>query len=163
MGGWVARKGAREAPRLHSHHAALPARDARDMSVAGCDVAVVRIMVAVPPRVVAGVIGPGMAPCAVMRSRRSRSGRYRDSHRRQRQRDETKRPAERNQLNHTQSSLAPPIPAAPATDGRRAAFCDFGYGDRKTGCGSAETISGSFRKKFDDEKESMLPHCSREH
>src|SRR5258705_13219729 len=140
MGGWVARKGAREAPRLHSHHAALPARDARDMPVAACDVSVVTIMVAVPPRVVAGVIGAGMAPCAVMRSRRSRSGRYRDSHRRQRQRDETKRPTERNQLNHTQSSLAPPIPQRPqqTTAGLRFAILDM----------ATERRDAAMRKRF---------------
>src|SRR5712671_2023321 len=135
--------GARETMRPHVRHAALPARD---VSAVAFDVPVVTIMAVVPPRVMAGVIDASMAPCTVMRSCRSRSRRYGDCRRTQRQRDETKRPAERNQLNHTQSSVAPPFPTAFARDERRAAFCDFGYGDRTTGCGSAETISGSFRE-----------------
>src|SRR3954451_21880634 len=113
MGGRVAGIGARDTARPDVRHAALPARDVCGVSVVACDVpvvardlsiiaydvpviahdmAVVAIVVVMPPRVVAGVIGAGMAPCTVMRSCRSRGGRYGDCRRTQRQRNEMKRP-----------------------------------------------------------------------
>jgi hypothetical protein len=72
----------------------------REAAMAGVpDVVVVMVVMmmraGVPPRAVM------MRPC------RSRSCRGDEDQRTCRQRKETKRPAERNQLNHTQSSLTP--------------------------------------------------------
>jgi hypothetical protein len=67
-------------------------------------------MTAVPDvvTVVVMMMRAGVPPCAVMmRPCRSRSCRGDEDQRTCRQRKETKRPAERNQLNHTQSSLTP--------------------------------------------------------
>ena len=54
----------------------------------------------VVPCVMSGVIGTGVAPFAVVRPCGSRRGRYRNGSGTQRQRKDTKRPAERKQLKH---------------------------------------------------------------
>jgi hypothetical protein len=65
-------------------------------------------MAGVPDVVVVMMMRAGVPACAVMmRLCRSRSCRGDEDQRTCRQRKETKRPAERNQLNHTQSSLTP--------------------------------------------------------
>ena len=144
--------GARETMRPHVRHAALPAQDVCDASVVAFDVPVVTIMAVVPPRVMAGVIGARMAPCTVMRSCRSRGGRYGDCRRTQRQRDETKRPAQRNQLNHTQSSVAPPFPRRRRE--RRTPCCvlEFWIWRHKDGMRQCGNDFGVIPRKFDDEK-----------
>ena len=57
-------------------------------------------MVGVMPRMVPGVITAGVAPCAVVRPCGSGRNSNRERKRTQRQRKNTKRPAERNQLKH---------------------------------------------------------------
>jgi hypothetical protein len=172
MGGRVAGIGARDTARPDVRHAALPARDVCDVSVVACDVpviacdvsiiahdvpiiahdvAVVTIMVVMPPRVVAGVIGASMAPCTVMRSCRSRGDRYGDCRRAQRQRNEMKRPAERNQLNHTQSSVAPPFPWRPReTDAARR--LEIWMWQQKDTMRHRGNDFGVIPRKFNDEK-----------
>ena len=177
MGGRVAGISACMTARPDVRHAALPARDVCDVSVVACDVPVVvldvsviacdvsivtcglsvitddvpvvTITVVMPRRVVAGVIGAGMAP--VMRSCRSRDDRYGDCRRTQRQRNETKRPAERNQLNHTQSSVAPPFPWRPReTDAaRKLEIWMWQQKDTMRQCGND---FGVIPRKLDDEK-----------
>jgi hypothetical protein len=73
----------------------------------------------------AGVMGPGVSPCAVVRPCRSWRDEYEDGHRTQCQRNETKRPAKRKQLTHTKSSVAPHFhfPFAFVYERTRAAFC----------------------------------------
>ena len=78
---------------LHLRRATIPARHPDCMAM----VAIGGMMVGM----MAGVIGPGVSPCAVVRPCRSRSDEYDDRHRTQCQRDETKRPAKRKQLMHT--------------------------------------------------------------
>src|SRR5439155_14544064 len=94
--------GVGEAAGAHLRYAAIPAR---------CVLDVPKItMMDVMPGMMAGVIGPSVPPCAVVRPCRSRSDCCGDGSRTQCQRDETKRPAERKQLKHTHSSVTPPFP-----------------------------------------------------
>jgi hypothetical protein len=66
------------------------------------------VAMTVIPDVVMVMMGASVPPCAVMmRPCRSRSCGRNEDQRTCRQRKQTKRPAERNQLNHTQSSLTP--------------------------------------------------------
>jgi hypothetical protein len=105
----------------------------------------------------------GVPPRAVMmRPCRSRSCRGDEDQRTCRQRKETKRPAERNQLNHTQSSLTPPL-------ARRLARTDIRT--RETNCVWREQDAMRQRKidfgvilgSFHDGRNRGAPHCRREH
>src|SRR4029453_1953115 len=87
---------------LHLLRAALPARHPPCMAMVAIGIAMLGMM--------AGVIGAGVPPCAVVRPCRSRRDECDDGHRTQCQRDETKRPAKRKQLTHTKSSVAFPLP-----------------------------------------------------
>jgi hypothetical protein len=62
----------------------------------------------------AGVKTAGMAPCDLMGPRYSGASRNGDRRRTQSQRKNTKRPAERKQLNHTHSLVTAPLPLARA-------------------------------------------------
>src|SRR5436190_7604898 len=88
-----------KAARLRLRHAAIPARGARYLPM---------VMVGVLSRMVPGVKGAGMPPCAMVRPRGSRTSGYGDGCRTHSQRDETKRPAKRKQLNHSLSSMTHP-------------------------------------------------------
>jgi hypothetical protein len=54
----------------------------------------------VMPRMMSGVVAADVAPCAMVRPCGSGSGNHGDGSRTQRQRKDTKRPAERKQLKH---------------------------------------------------------------
>ena len=102
---------------LHLRDAALPARRARDVPM--------MTMSVVTSRMMADVMRVSVTPCAVMRPCRSGSGRER------RMPPNTtpaqpKRPAKRNQLNHTQSSLTPPFPIGPLKSRHPGAYANCG-------------------------------------
>ena len=83
----------RVAAGLHLRRATIPARHPDSMAMVAIGVMMLGMM--------AGVIGPGVSPCAVVRPCRSRRDKCDDGHRTQCQRNETKRPAKRKRLTHT--------------------------------------------------------------
>jgi hypothetical protein len=80
--------GGGETARLHPRHAALPARCARDVAMMTMPVMV--------PGMMAGVMRMSVPPCAVLRLCGGRRGDGEQCHRTRSQRNETKRPAKRN-------------------------------------------------------------------
>jgi hypothetical protein len=88
-----ARVGAGKAAGLHWRIPALPARHPDGMAMVTMSVVMLGMM--------AGVIGPGVSPCAVVRPCFSWRDKYDDGSRTQCQCDETKRSAKRKQLTHT--------------------------------------------------------------
>ena len=169
-----------ETTRLHLCHAAIPARGAQDLPM----------MMRVMPRMVPGVIGTGVPPCAMVRPCRCRSSGNGDRRRTQSQRNQTKRPAERKQLNHNLSSMTHPQAPRAGRSSRSvlllahdifgklvSTFPDHAlrsYSNERAvvlRCGvwreedfmrQRGNDFGVIPRSFHDQKESNLPHCGPE-
>ena len=108
----------------------MPARRPRDVPM------MMVTAMGVMPGMMAGMMGAHVPPCAVMRPCRSRSSGDGDCRRTQGQRD--KRPAKRNKLNHTLSSVAAiPLSRPYPDDAAAFLFCDSVCGGRKILCGNS--------------------------
>jgi hypothetical protein len=121
------------------------------------------VMVGVLPRMVSGMISAGMPPCAMVRPCGSGTSGYGDGRRTHSQRDETKRPAERKQLNHSLSSMTHPQSRRVGAMTNAAPGLNFSLWREEDFMRQCGNNFGVIPRSFRGEKESSLPHCGRAH